>query len=400
MNSFSAEVIERIESVVHSKERGFVGLHEPHFGDKELEYVTECVKTGWVSTAGAFVNRFEKDLAEYTGAKHVVATMNGTAALHLAMMVAGVERDDEVLVSTLTFVASVNAIHYLGAVPHFVDASEEHFGLDADLLENYLKEIAEKRSEGTFNKNTGRRIKAIMPVHIFGHPVEFQKITELAKEYDLKIVEDAAEGLGSFINNKHVGTLGDVGALSFNGNKIITTGGGGALLINDEEIATLARSLATTGKRAHTWEFYHDRVAFNYRLPNLNAALGCAQLEKLDDFIARKVRLYKNYQESFSGMSGVKIYKDSREHVKVNHWLTALILDEDKASFRDEIIETANQQGLGLRPLWTLMHKLPMNADGPKASLSVAESLEGRVINLPSSVFLAESLPQESITPV
>ena len=266
-----------------------VPLHEPSFGGNEWLYVKECIDTGWVSSVGKFVDRFEQQLADYTGVKHAVAVVNGTAALHVCLKLVGVEQEDEVLTPTLTFIATANAISYCGATPHFVDSDEATLGLDPQKLGLYLQEIAEIRPEGCFNKKTGRRIKAVLPMHTFGHPVDLDPLVEICRSYQLELVEDAAESLGSYYKGRHTGNWGKVSALSFNGNKVITTGGGGAILTNDEKLGKLAKHLTTTARGPHKWSFIHDQIGFNYRLPNINAALGCAQMELLPKFLESRI---------------------------------------------------------------------------------------------------------------
>ena len=274
-----------------------VALHEPVFAGREWEYVRSCLDSGWVSSAGAFVDRFERELAAYLGARHVIAVVNGTAALHVALLLAGVRPGDEVLIPSLTFIATANAVAYCGALPHFVDCDVETLGLDPSRLNSYLAEIAEVVDGTCRNRRTGARIAGVVPVHIFGHPVAMDALGEVAARYRLPLIEDATEAIGSRYRGRAAGTIGLMGTLSFNGNKTITTGGGGALITNDDALAQHARHLTTTAKTPHRWLYLHDEIGFNYRLPNLNAALGCAQLEELDGFIARKRRLATLYAE-------------------------------------------------------------------------------------------------------
>lgn len=366
-----------------------ITLHEPFFGGNEWNYVQECLDTGWVSSVGKFVDRFEEQLAAYTGARKAVAVVNGTAALHLCLKLVGVEQDDEVLVPTLTFVATVNAVAYCGAIPHFVDSEEKTLGLDPAKLAGYLKETAELRSGECVNKSTGRRIKAVVPMHTFGHPVDLDPLGDLCARYKLELVEDAAESLGSLYKNRHTGNWGRVSALSFNGNKIITTGGGGAILTSDEPLAKLAKHLSTTAKLPHTWSFYHDMTGYNYRLPNINAALGCAQLEQLSGFLSHKRALSEKYRQAFSDVEGVSFFTEP-DFAQSNYWLNTLVLGEQYAHERDTILHITNNNGIMTRPVWTVMHKLPMYAVCPRMDISVAESLERRLINIPSSAVLGE----------
>jgi perosamine synthetase len=310
--------------------------------------------------------------------------------LHIALKLAGVQPQDEVLVPALSFVATANAVAHCGAVPHFVDSSLATMGLDPSALAEYLATIAEPITQGVRNRQTGHRIAAIVPMHTYGHPVELALLMEVANRYKLPIVEDAAESLGSTYQNQHTGTFGKLGTLSFNGNKIITTGGGGAILTDDAELARHAKHLTTTAKRPHRWEFFHDEVAWNYRLPNLNAALGCAQMERLPDFLARKRELANRYQKAFSSFTGIRFMFEP-EQSRSNYWLNTVRLEEPDMKLRDRVLAAANDAGYQCRPTWTLLHKLPMFADCPRAPLPIAEQLEASLINLPSSAKLANS---------
>lgn len=366
-----------------------LSLHEPEFSGNEWTYVKECIDTGWVSSVGKFVDEFELKLAEFTGARHAVAVVNGTAALHVALQIAGVKAGDEVFVPALSFVATANAVSHCGAVPHFVDSSESTLGLDAEALASHLEFVAERTVDGLRNKNTGRRISAIVPMHTFGHPVDMASLMNVAARFKLPVVEDAAESLGSTYHDRHTGTFGCMGVLSFNGNKIITTGGGGAILTNDPDVARQAKHLTTTAKKPHRWEFFHDAVAYNYRLPNLNAALGCAQLERLPDVLSRKRQLSKNYRKTFANIPGIH-FIDEPEGSHSNFWLNAVRLDEPSMTGRDALLAMANEAGYQCRPAWVLLNKLPMYQNCPRAELFVAEALEASLINLPSSPKLAE----------
>lgn len=379
-------VLSALQSVLSPGDRP-VSLHEPNFSGNEWAYVKECLDTGWVSSVGKFVDRFEEDLAAYTGIKRAVAVVNGTAALHICLLLAGVRPGDEVLMPALTFVATANAASYCGAVPHFIDSEEKTLGIDPRRLSDYLSEIAEQRPDGCYNQITGRRIKAIVPMHAFGHPVDLDPLCEVCKQFRVELIEDAAESLGSFYKGRHTGQWGRLSALSFNGNKTITTGGGGAILTNDEELGRLAKHMTTTAKIPHRWEFNHDMVGYNYRLPNINAALGCAQLELLPGFLAAKRVLAERYRHALSVVPGISFFPEP-PGCQSNYWLNTLVLDEEYADQRDKVLAATNDAGIMTRPVWTLMNKLPMFAGCPRMDLPVAESLAQRLINIPSSAIL------------
>lgn len=394
MNAVSASSV-LVEQIVVAL-REVVGpkhavLHEPSFIGNESRYISECLDSTFVSSVGTFVNRFETNLASFTGAKHAVAVVNGTAALHIALTLAGVQPDDEVLVPALTFVATANAVTYCGAVPHFVDSEERTLGVDAAKLRDYLLGHTEQYSGRCINRATKRVIRALVPMHTFGHPVDLNGVMAVARDFNITLVEDAAESLGSYYHGKHTGTFGLMGTLSFNGNKIITTGGGGAILTNNSELARRARHLTTTAKLPHAWEYRHDEVAYNYRLPNLNAALGCAQLENLDSMLAVKRGLYQRYSAAFSTILGVKLLTEP-EHCKSNYWLQTLLLDAEQASQRDHILKATNDAGFMTRPAWILMHELTPFQGCPRMDVSGAHSLSQRLINIPSSSTL-QSVP-------
>lgn len=386
-NNFDTSTIIDVLKKCLPAEKASVGLHEPCFEGNEWKYVKECLDTGWVSSVGKYVDQFEEKLAEYTGAKRAIAVVNGTAALHISLMLAGVEANDEVLVPDLTFIATANAITYCGAVPHFVDVEERTMGLDPYKLADYLLEIAELRSSGCFNRHTGRRIKAVVPMHTFGHPVDLDALVEVCQKFHLELIEDAAESLGSFYKGRHTGNWGNLSTLSFNGNKTITTGGGGAILTNDEELGKMAKYITTTAKVPHKWNFYHDQIGFNYRMPNINAALGCAQLEQLPEFLVRKRTLAKRYIDAFSSVGGLRVFEEPT-FAQSNYWLNVLMLEDGYKEYRDDILTVTNNSGIMTRPVWILMHKLPMFSTCPKMDVRVAEDLEARIINIPSSVFL------------
>ena len=362
--------------------RDFVALHEPTFNEKEIEYVTDCIKTGWVSSVGSYVTRLEEDLAKFVGVKRAVAVVNGTAALHIALKVAGVKANDEVLMPSLTFIATANAVSYLQAIPHFVDVNMETLGVDPFKLEKYIEGMAELRNGELYNKQTNRRIKALVPMHTFGHPCMIDELVALCDQYKLVLIEDAAESLGSYYKGKHTGSFGKLSAISFNGNKIITTGGGGAILTNDEELADYAKHLTTTAKVPHRWEFVHDEIGFNYRMPNINAALGCAQLEKLSDFLKQKRKLTPVYEDLLADIEGISLFKEPID-TKSNYWLQVILLD--KLCKRNKVLSFLNEQGVMSRPIWTPMHEIKMYKECPRMDLFITEQLKQCVINIPST---------------
>lgn len=370
---------------------GAPGLHEPEFDGNEWKYVKDCLDTGWVSSAGSYISKFEAMLTDITGVKHAIATVNGSAALHAGLLFSGIESDDEIIIPTLTFVATANAVSYCGGIPHFADSEEQTLGIDASKLSDHLSKNAEIRDNQCFNKNTNRRISALIAMHTFGHASELEALKDVCERYHLILIEDAAEAIGTLYKNKHVGNWGLVSTLSFNGNKTITTGGGGAILTNDNTIAEQARRITDTAKVPHRWARTHDFIGYNYRLTNMNAALGCAQLEQLDGFIERKRRLTKAFADAFSAISGVRLFTETND-CKSNYWLNALILDAGNAVLRDEILDLTNDAGIRTQPAWTPMHQLPMYKNSPSMDLSTAESLFQRTINIPSSSFLAAAL--------
>lgn len=383
------EVVQAIQSVVGA---GPVTLHEPCFCGNEWIYLKECLDSTFVSSVGKFVDRFENELAAFTGAKRAVAVVNGTAALHVSLLLAGVEPGDEVLLPALTFIATANAVAYCQATPHFVDSEESSLGMDAHALRDYLSSTTEMRSGHCINRSTGRVIRAMVPMHTFGHPVDIDALLAVAHDFHLQLIEDAAESLGSTVGGRHTGTFGLMGTLSFNGNKTITTGGGGAILTNDVELGRRAKHLTTTAKLPHRWDFVHNEVGYNYRLPNLNAALGCAQLEQLPGFLIEKRRLFDAYQASFANIPGIRLLAEPAGCLS-NYWLQTLMLDESLADQRDAVLTATNDAGLMTRPVWTLMNRLSMYSNAPKAPLPVAESLERRLINIPSSSGLLPVAP-------
>lgn len=383
------EVISSILKTVLRKLNEPVALHEPYFIGHEQEYLKDCLDSGYVSSVGSYVIRFEKDLSLFTGAKYAAAVVNGTSALQICLKLAGVQPGDEVLVPALTFVATANAVCYCNAIPHLVDSDMESLGVDGDKLDDYLKETAEMRDKVCYDKRTDRPIRALVVMHTFGHPVHLDRILQVCGKYGLELIEDATESLGSYYKNVHTGKFGKLSALSFNGNKIVTTGGGGAILTDDEALHLEAKHLTTTAKLPHRWAYVHDEVGYNYRMPNLNAALGCAQLEQIEKFICLKRALAEEYRKAFEDMPGIRFFTEP-SYAKSNYWLNTLILSEKNAPLRDAILEETNRQGIQTRPAWTLMNRLPMFRNCPQMDLSTAESLEQRIINIPSSARLGE----------
>lgn len=383
---FAEDLVRRIRGVIGTEE-AFVPLHVPEFHGRERELVLNCIDTGWVSSVGSYVDAFEAEVARLSGCAHGVVVVNGTAALQIALIVAGVQAGDEVLVPALTFVATANATSHLGAVSHFVDSAYDTLGICPVRLRAHLEQTAEVRAGATWNRQTGRRIAAVVPMHVFGCPVDMDGLDAVLADWPMVVVEDAAESLGSRYKGRLCGSLGTVAAVSFNGNKIVTTGGGGAIVTDDEALAKRAKHLTTTAKLPHKWAFLHDEVGYNYRMPNLNAALGVAQLEQLEKRLAQKRRLFDAYAEAFRGLNGAKLFTAPEGSVS-NNWLVTLVLDPGHAQDRDHLLHVLNEAGVMTRPIWSLMHRLPMYQDAPRADLTQAKDLEARVLNIPSSAYL------------
>lgn len=383
MDKLAEDFLKGLAKVL-GKPSPFIPLHEPEFIGNEWAKVKDCLDSTFVSSVGEYVDRFELMLAEYTGAKYAVAVVNGTAALHIALILAGVQPGDEVFIPSLSFVATANAVAHCGAIPHFIDSDPVTLGIDIKALKVYLQECSQEQSGKLINRFTQRRIAALVPMHTYGHPVDMLSLLDLARDHNLTVVEDAAESLGSTYQGKHTGTFGKLGILSFNGNKIITTGGGGAILTNDPDLARQAKHLTTTAKQTHRWEFAHDQIAWNYRLPNLNAALGCAQMEKLPNLLRRKRLLAQQYQAVFRNMTGLDFVSEP-PNSQSNYWLNTIRLKQPNYQVRDQLLQVANDAGYQCRPTWKLLHKLPMYANSPHAPLVVAEELEASLINIPSS---------------
>ncbi|PHO11970.1 aminotransferase DegT [Malaciobacter marinus] len=375
-------IVDFIKQTFNTKE--FIPLHEPKFIGNEKKYLNDCIDSTFVSSVGKYVDTFEKEFAKTVGSKYAIATVNGTAALHISLLLADVKRDDEVITQPLTFIATCNAISYIGAKPVFVDVNLDTMGLSPDSLKNFLENNCEIQDNKCINKTTGNIIKACVPMHTFGHPCKIDEIKEICDSWNIALVEDAAESLGSFYKDKHTGTFGKIGAFSFNGNKIITSGGGGVIVTDDEVLAKRAKHLTTTAKVPHPYEYVHDEIAYNYRLPNINAALLVAQLENLDKFLQSKRKLANIYKEFFSS-ANIKFIKEPNNS-NSNYWLQAIKLSSKMQ--RNKFLEYTNQNGVMTRPIWKLMNELEMFKDCQSTTLYNAKYLEQRVVNIPSSVRL------------
>lgn len=366
------------------KTEAFIPLHEPRFIGNEKKYLNECIDSTFVSSVGKFVDQFEAEFARMVGAKYAVATVNGTAALHISLILAGVEREDEVITQPLTFIATANAISYIGAKPIFLDVDLDTMGLSPKALRDFLEKHCVVTDGKCLNRSTGKRVKACVPMHTFGHPCRIDEIKAICDEWHIALVEDAAESLGSYYKEKHTGTFGCVGAFSFNGNKIITSGGGGVIVTDDEVLAKRAKHITTTAKVPHKWEYVHDEIGYNYRLPNLNAALLCAQLEQLESFLENKQMLAAEYKQFFTSQN-IRFVEEPAD-ARSNYWLNAILLED--AGERDAFLEYTNGNGVMTRPIWALMNKLEMFKECQCGNLENSLFLEERVVNIPSSVRL------------
>jgi len=382
MNLGTLDIQTLVDQVRAQHGEGFIPLHRPVFEGNEKQYLVDCIDSNFVSSVGAKVIEFEQQIAAFTGAKYAIATVNGTAALHIALQLAGVGRDDEVISQALTFIATCNAISYAGAVPVFVDVDRDTLGMSPDALRNFLEAHAERRDDGCFNNSTGRRIAACVPMHTFGIPLRIAEIAAICEEWGIALVEDAAESLGSYVGDRHTGTFGQSATLSFNGNKVITTGGGGMIITNDEALARRAKHLTTTAKIPHPYEFVHDEVGYNYRLPNLNAALGCAQMELLPKMLEIKAEVAQRYRGFFAG-TDVR-FVEPLPGTTANWWLNAIVLGSEEE--RDAFLEYTNSRDVMTRPVWRLMARLSMFQHCQHDGLENSKWLEARVVNLPSSV--------------
>lgn len=382
--------MEKFEEVInfirksYNKQDGFIALHEPVFIGNEKKYIEECIDSTFVSSVGKFVDQFEEEIAKYTNVKKAVVCVNGTNALHMALLLSGVKSDDEVITQPLTFIATTNAISYCGAKPVFVDVDIETLGLNPDALSAFIENNTEQKADGCYNKTTKRKISSCIPMHTFGHPCRIDEIAAICSKYNISLVEDAAESLGSYFKEKHTGTFGKIGVLSFNGNKIITTGGGGMLIFNDVDLAKKAKHLTTQAKVNHPWEFSHDDIGYNYRMPNINAALGVAQLEQIERFLIAKRKLAHEYQVFFEQL-GIKFVTEPK-YAKSNYWLNSILLKNRKE--RDEFLIYTNKNGIMTRPVWELMNRLPMFMDAQCGDLSNAEWIADRLVNISSSIIL------------
>jgi aminotransferase in exopolysaccharide biosynthesis len=377
------KVVDYIREVYSTNE--FIPLHAPRFIGNEKKYLEDCIDTTFVSSVGKYVDNFENIIAKYTGAKRAIVIVNGTEALHLSLLLAGVKSGDEVITQPLTFIATANAISYTGANPIFIDVDIDTIGLSPNKMEYFLLENGEIRDDGfTYNKKSGKKIAACVPMHTFGHPVKLKELISVCKKYNIALIEDAAESLGSKYDGKSTGAFGEIGVLSFNGNKIITTGGGGMILTNNDKIGIQAKHLSTQAKIPHQWEFKHDSIGYNYRMPNINAALGCAQMENLELFIKKKRKLANQYAVFFKDI-GMKFFKEPKDCCS-NYWLNAIICEDLKE--REQFLKYTNENKVMTRPIWCLMTELPMFKDSQKGELSTSYWLADRVVNIPSSVII------------
>jgi aminotransferase in exopolysaccharide biosynthesis len=382
-NNLSQDILEVLKEVAKTS----TSLHEPFFDGNEKKFLIDCIDSTYVSSNGEYLEKFADALVDFTGAKYVSLVVNGTSALHMALKIGGVNEGDEVLIPSFTFVATANAVSYCNAIPHFIDINESDLGIDVFKLRHYLIENTHIKSGICINKHTDRVIKAIVPMHTFGHPSDLLNIQSICEEFSLVMIEDAAESLGSFYDEKHTGTFGKLGVISFNGNKIITTGGGGAILTNCEDTHSKIRHITTTSKIKHEWEYHHDIIGYNYRMPNLNASLGCAQIEQLPNFLNSKRELFNLYLDKFKEIRGVSLFKEPKK-TKSNYWLQTLVLDKNSPDQLEDILRVTNHAGFQTRPAWNLLNYMKPFSKNPSMDLTNSISLRNRVINIPSSAFL------------
>ena len=385
----SIELIEALHDVLGMQVRRPIALHEPEITAEEERLVGECLKSGWVSSVGSYVAQFESELCSFTKAKYAVAMASGTSALQLALYAMGVARGDEVIVPALSFVATANAVAHCGAVPHFVDSTESDLGIDAQRLRQHLSAIAQRRDGATFNKLTGQRVRAIVPVHVLGLAANISEIIAVADEFGLLVVEDAAEAVGTTIGSRHAGSVAVAGMLSFNGNKIITTGNGGAILTDNEALAQRLRHISSTAKQVHAWRFEHDEVGWNYRLPNLNAALGCAQLRRVTSLLERKRRLHERYRARLANSNSMRLLTE-RSGTTSNYWLNAVRISGLSLEAREQVLGECHAQGYLCRPMWSLLSNLPMYQSSPRSNLEIATMIEHETLCLPSGPRLVQ----------
>lgn len=381
------DLIDSLRQVYHGREEFF--LHEPIVGVSEEAFISSCLKEGWISSASAWGRKFENAICSFTSSKHSIVTVNGTSALHCALLAVGINPGDEVIVPAISFIATANAVSYTGATPHFVDSEDITLGIDPIKLDKYLSQETLPHKDGVLNKKTNKIIKALILVHTFGHPAQIDEIFKICEKYKLIFIEDAAESLGSFYKNKHTGCFSRVSILSFNGNKIVTTGGGGAVLTQDQLLADQIRHLSTTAKVAHPWEYSHDQIGFNYRMPGINAAMGCAQMQKLNEFILKKRELARMVMSALKNHSAVKLITEP-QNTRSNYWLITVKLNTNSLEERNSILKILHDEKIYARPIWNLIPNLPMYKNCPRMNLDTALDLEKKVVNLPSSAFLVE----------
>ena len=389
MNLITKKLVSFFKEKKNKVKSSYLVLHEPTISNVEEKYLKKCLKSGFVSTVGKYVQMFEKKIKKYTKSKYVISVVNGTSALHVALKLISIKKNEEVLVPDISFVATANAILYEHAKPHFVDVEEENFGINPEKLNNYLIHNTRIRNNSCYNKKTGNKIAAVIVVHVFGHAARIEKILQIAKNFKLKVIEDAAESLGSFYKKKHLGTFGDIGILSFNGNKIVTAGGGGAILVKSKSLATRALKLSTTSKVKHQWEYKHDELGYNYRMPNINAALGLAQLNKILILLKLKRRLFKQYKKIFKNINEASLVGEPK-NAKSNFWLQAFVIKKNSKKIRNSFLSEMHKNKIFARPVWNLLHKQKHLKKYPKMNLDYAKNLENRIINLPSSPFLGK----------
>ena len=382
---FIISIINSIKKVTKNKKANC--LHEPTLSNLESKYLNRCLKTNMLSSIGPYISLFEQKIKKITKSKYVIATINGTSALHIALKLIDLKKNDEVLIPSLNFIASTNATLYCGGIPHFVEIEEKSLGVDIDKLDEYLKKNTKQINQRCVNKKTNRKIAAIIPTHLFGHPVDMKKLMSLSKKYNLKVIEDAAEGIGSYFMKKHVGTFGNFGILSFNGNKSITTGGGGALLTKDSKLAKEARHLISVSKAKDKHNLVYDRIGFNYKMTNLHAAVGCAQLDKIKKLLLKKKKLFKAYLKEFSKYKDIFLLKEPK-NAKSNYWLNTLIIENKKKFLRDYILELGKKKSIGLRPVWKPLPELNFLRSYPKMDITITKKIFKRIINIPSSSYL------------